>query len=200
MQTPEETMKQLAKQADFYARLVSAFDAKRLLVSLTPDDALSVAIYGLHLLTPGVTRDGEPIKPLIEVIVLASRYMTENLAGTRYHRGETLNPLAAAENGIMLQSETSDDGAWADEMMEKVIIANGFLSPGSAMLTITKVLHYLSRGEELNLDDRTGDNDLGLDKKLAPSDEVRGVATMLLANFKQVMDAAETGLHQSFTE
>lgn len=194
-------MRELARQADVIARVVSAVDAKRLLASLTTDDALSVCCYGLYLLTPGFTKDGEALKPLVEVIVLAARYMTENLIGTRYHRGgEIQNPLALREGDMILNSETSDDGAWADETMENMIIAHGYLSPGSAMLTITKMLHYLSRGPDLDIDDRTGDNDLGLEERLAPSTDVRGIATMLLANFKQVMDSAEIGLHNSFTE
>lgn len=187
---PPLTSDQTIQQLIVYSEVTAMRDAAVLLLALSPEDALAIAIYAVQSVGSYELPDGVKASPVADALMASAAFAFDGLKDTRYHRptdgGD--NPLARHdEDGQMLASEASDEAAWAESMVDAVL-AHGLLPPNSMMLTVEAMLHYLARGHELRLD-APEDNRLNFPAPIAASDEVRGFAAVILNNFRTAMQA-----------
>lgn len=181
--TPEQTL----QQAIVYSQVAAMRDAAVLLRGLTPDDALAIAVYTLYGVAGYQFPEGDQPSPMTEALMASAAFAIEALEGTRYHRpAEGDNPLARRDEvGQMLDSEASDDGSWAESMMDNVL-TYGLMVPDSTMVMVEVMLHYLARGPELRVD-VFDENRIQLKTPVPSSEDVRGFANAILANFRAAM-------------
>ena len=181
--TPEQQTEQLALA-------VATVDAGRLLQWLSPTDSLAIACYALGEIAAYRPPEGVALDERAEILIGVAKFTADGLVGTPYARpAEGTNPLARTlPDGEMSDSEASDDGAWAENFID-MNLSIGLLPLGSTMLTAELMLHYVARGDELDVNDRMGDNKLGL-APLASPPETRAAAQAVLANHLMAMQAA----------
>lgn len=185
------TPEMIARQSDGYARMLAAADARRVLLDFKPDDVLALSCYALHELAYSRPPEGQDFIPFVAVLIEATKYMVENLEGTRFARPrDRINPLALTNpDGTMRRSEVSDEGLWGEKLMA-MWLKYSLLSPGAVVLAIQHMLHHVARGLSLDVKDQFGDNRLGLDR-LDVSRDTQQIAQILLENFRAVIDLAE---------
>lgn len=186
MGTSEEEVAGTEKaRANLYARMQAAANACLLLQALSPGDSLAIAVYGYQRLASMQPPPGEKLKPMIEAMREASCFVVENLDGTRYARA-VHDPDANQQPDDTNDSEASEDGAWAEGFL-RALFQYGLMAPGSVAVTLEFILHHVARGAELNVNDYHGDNILGI-APLKSSEDERGFAAAMLANYRSAMD------------
>lgn len=177
-----------------YMQIAAMRDAALLLRDLAPEDAVAVAAYALHEVAAMQPEEGTEFPAPIEAAVTAASFAVDHLTGTPYARpAEGTNPFARKGNdNETCASEASDDAAWTEGFVD-ALLKHSIQPPFGVLLTVEFVLHYVSRGPDLRVEDRAGENKLGL-SPIPASPELRAIAGALLANYLQAMQAVTTDL------
>lgn len=155
--------KQAEEQKNAEAHFFALQCARLILLSLPPRDALCVAVYACEELSEMAAPEGQELLPLVALIRDANVKMLESIAAVPQE-----------------QLECSDDGAWAEGLVE-AMAKNAPRAPGSLMVTVEVLLHYL--GGSI-----AADNPLAISSLDVPAD-VQRLAHHLLAAYRKVMKA-----------
>lgn len=165
------TTKQIESQAAQAAQAVQAAQheahffvlhcARIILLSVSPRDALSVAVYASELMSTIAGTETHEITPISAAIRDANTKMLESISSVPEE-----------------QLECSDDGSWAEGFVE-AMSKFAPLAPGSLMGAVEVILHYL--GGNIS-----ADNPLSIKPLVVPPD-VQRLAHHLLSAYRKVM-------------
>lgn len=160
---PIDAQKQAEAQKDAEAHFFALQCARLILLSMPPRDALCIAVYGCEEMSEMAAPEGKELLPLVALLRDANVKMLES--------------IEAVPEG---QLECSDEGSWAEGLIE-AMAKNAPRAPGSLMVTIEVILHYL--GGSI-----AADNPLAISSLTVPP-EVQRLAHHLLAAYRKVMKA-----------
>jgi len=160
---PTDATKQAEAQKDAEGHFFALQCARLILLSMPPRDALCIAVYASETLAELVAPEGQELPPLIAIVRDANLKMLESIE-------------AVPEE----QLECSDDHAWAEGMTDAMAKAAP-RAPGSLMVTVEVLLHYL--GGSI-----AADNPLAISTLEVPP-EVQRLAHHLLTAYRKVMKA-----------
>ena len=163
MTDAKDSKKALEEAQSAEAHFFALHSARLLLLSLEPRDALCAAVYACRELADMAAPEGKELLPLLALIRDANRKMLESIQSV---------PEASLD--------ASDDAAWSEGFVEAFAL-HAPRSPGSLMVLVECVLHYLGGNT-------AADNPLSLPSLTVPPD-VQRLAHHLLSAYRKVMKA-----------